>query len=98
MTGDYIRRYTDLTALIYLLRRRNLTLLDPSSWDDSNDSYYSRCTRKSGSSNLFWRSASRRPTRDITIGGCSPLGRAVCVSDSADLGYAPRVRSMRACK
>ncbi|MGO9402869.1 MAG: hypothetical protein ACLPVW_05280 [Terriglobales bacterium] len=42
MSGDYLRRYTDLTALIYLLRKRKLTLLDPSSWDDSNDSYYLR--------------------------------------------------------
>jgi hypothetical protein len=40
MSGDYLRRYTDLTALIYLLRKRKLTLLDPSSWDDSNDSHY----------------------------------------------------------
>jgi hypothetical protein len=40
MSSDYLRRYTDLTALIYLLRLRKLTLLDPSSWDDSNDSYY----------------------------------------------------------
>jgi hypothetical protein len=42
MSDDYLRRYTDLTALIYLLRKRKLTLLDPSSWDDSNDSYYLR--------------------------------------------------------
>lgn len=40
MSSGYLRRYTDLTALVYLLRNRNLTLLDPSSWDDSNDSYY----------------------------------------------------------
>lgn len=40
MSGDYLRRYTDLTALIYLLRKRKLTLLDPGSWDDSNDSHY----------------------------------------------------------
>ena len=40
MSSDYLRRYTDLTALIYMLRKRKLTLLDPSSWDDSNDSYY----------------------------------------------------------
>lgn len=40
MSGDYLRRYTDLTALIYLLRSNKLTLVDPSSWDDSNDSYY----------------------------------------------------------
>jgi hypothetical protein len=40
MSSHYLRRYTDLTALIYMLRKRKLTLLDPSSWDDSNDSYY----------------------------------------------------------
>lgn len=36
----YLRRYTHLPALLHLLRERKLTLLDPSSWDDSNDSYY----------------------------------------------------------
>lgn len=40
MGGDYLRRFTDLTALIYLLRKRKITLLDPASWEDSNDSHY----------------------------------------------------------
>ncbi len=40
MTSKYLRRYTDLPALIYLLTERRLTLLDPQSWDDSNDSHY----------------------------------------------------------
>lgn len=40
MTSKYLRRYTDLPALIYLLNERKLTLLDPQSWDDSNDSHY----------------------------------------------------------
>lgn len=35
-----LRRYTDLPALLYLLNRKVFTLLDPRSWDDSNDSYY----------------------------------------------------------
>jgi hypothetical protein len=35
-----IRRYTDIPALVYLLRERVITLLDPQTWDDSNDSYY----------------------------------------------------------
>src|SRR5437773_1477218 len=38
--NDYLRRYTDLPALIYLLTQEKLTLLDPESWDDSNDSHY----------------------------------------------------------
>ncbi len=35
-----LRRYTDLPGLIYLLRNRCITLVDPQSWDDTNDSYY----------------------------------------------------------
>ena len=40
MSENYLRRYTDLTALIYLLHKRKITLLDPASWDDKNDSHY----------------------------------------------------------
>jgi hypothetical protein len=35
-----LRRYTNIPALIYLLRERKITLLDPASWDDKNDSYF----------------------------------------------------------
>lgn len=37
---EYLRRYTDITALTYLLTERKITLLDPQSWDDKNDSQY----------------------------------------------------------
>jgi hypothetical protein len=37
---EILRRYTDLPALLYLLRHQKITLLDPKSWDDTNDSYY----------------------------------------------------------
>ena len=40
MISKYLRRYTDLPALIYLLTERKITLLDPQSWHDSNDSHY----------------------------------------------------------
>lgn len=40
MSKKFLRRYVDLPALIYLLSERQITLLDPKSWDDSNDSYY----------------------------------------------------------
>jgi hypothetical protein len=35
-----LRRYTDLTSVIDLLTHKRLTLLDPASWDDRNDSYF----------------------------------------------------------
>lgn len=37
---ETLRRYTDLPALLHLLQHRCITLLDPSTWDDTNDSYY----------------------------------------------------------
>ncbi len=35
-----LRRYTRLPALLHLLRKREITLLSPTSWADRNDSYY----------------------------------------------------------
>jgi hypothetical protein len=35
-----VRRYTDLPSLIYLLRTRALTLLNPQFWPDRNDAHY----------------------------------------------------------
>ena len=35
-----LRRYTSLSALIQLLRTKELTLLSPSKWDDRNDAYF----------------------------------------------------------
>ncbi|HZC81816.1 MAG TPA: hypothetical protein VE222_08890 [Nitrospiraceae bacterium] len=40
MDDDKLRRYTSIPALIYLLTNRVITLLDPTSWDDVNDSHY----------------------------------------------------------
>jgi hypothetical protein len=41
--AKYLRRYTDLSRLFYLLAERKLTLLDPSGWDDRNDRH---CLRR----------------------------------------------------
>ena len=40
MNPNILRRYTDLPAAIDLLMNKRVTLLDPMSWDDQNDSYY----------------------------------------------------------
>ena len=37
---DYLWRYTNIPSLINILTQKKLTLLDPASWDDRNDSYY----------------------------------------------------------
>jgi hypothetical protein len=38
--AQFLRRYTNLPALIHLLTKRKITLLDPESWDDKNDSRF----------------------------------------------------------
>ena len=40
MAEVYYRRYTELPSLIHLLAHRELTLLDPRSWEDKNDAYF----------------------------------------------------------
>jgi len=40
MTEVSFRRYTNLAATIHLLRKRAITLLNPATWDDTNDAYY----------------------------------------------------------
>ena len=36
----FLRRYTNLASAIHLLKNRNITLLDPSTWDDRNDAFF----------------------------------------------------------
>ncbi|MBR1124617.1 hypothetical protein JQ628_24045 [Bradyrhizobium lablabi] len=40
MNGPSFYRYTNLAATIHMLRTRNITLLNPGTWDDTNDSYF----------------------------------------------------------
>lgn len=40
MVKKYLRRYTDVLALISILSKREITVLDPSNWDDKNDSRF----------------------------------------------------------
>lgn len=37
---NFIRRYTSIPSVIDALRRQELTLLDPQSWDDRNDRHF----------------------------------------------------------
>jgi hypothetical protein len=54
MSEISLRRYTDLPALVYLLTEKKITLLDPRSWDDVNDSYYLELYReKKGLESVF---------------------------------------------
>ena len=51
MKDKILRRYTQLPALFCILAEKKLTLLDPRSWDDTNDSsflaqYKSKCKFK----------------------------------------------------
>lgn len=66
---NYIRRYTSISAVIDILRRRELPLLDPQNWDDRNDRYfmarfkekkalgglYALCAARCGETYHHWR-------------------------------------------
>lgn len=45
-TPTYLRRYTDLPSLLHILRTKSLTLLDPATWDDKNDSFFMSLFKK----------------------------------------------------
>ncbi len=40
MTEVTLRRYTNLSAALHVLRNKCLTLLNPATWDDRNDAYF----------------------------------------------------------
>lgn len=40
MNTKYLRRYTSLPVLLDMLIHKRITLLDPASWEDQNDSFY----------------------------------------------------------
>lgn len=42
VTKKFLRRYSNLPSLVHLLTTKSLTLLDPESWDDRNDSLFMR--------------------------------------------------------
>lgn len=46
-TGNFLRRYTELPFLFHLLQEKKLTLLNPQSWDDKNDSHLVESYRRS---------------------------------------------------
>ena len=72
---EILRRYTDIPALFYLLNRKVITLLDPVSWEDTNDSYYlalykqhkrlgsllALCFTQAGESYHHWRAFAHGP-------------------------------------
>ncbi len=78
---NYLRRYTDIPALICLLREKQITLLDPKTWDDKNDSYFLELYReKSGLKSVlalcFTRTSETYHHWRVFAGGAS----GVCIS------------------
>lgn len=49
MLTDVIRRYTSIAAVIDILKRQQLPLLNPESWDDRNDCYFMQLYKETNS-------------------------------------------------
>lgn len=39
MNKKFLKRYTNIPSLLHILTTKQITLLDPATWDDKNDSY-----------------------------------------------------------
>lgn len=78
MNTEYLRRYTDLTSLMYLLHKRKITLLDPASWDDKNDSHYLTLYKEKRKLRSVLALCFSRRTSDTISGVCSHSARPVC--------------------
>ena len=48
MTTSRFRRYTSLSILLDILKKKRLTLLDPQNWDDKNDAFYMELYKTKG--------------------------------------------------
>ena len=44
--AKYFYHYTNLAAVIHLLKNRQITLLDPMNWDDKNDAFFMKTYKK----------------------------------------------------
>ena len=40
MSEGFLKRYTELPYLLYALRTKKLTLMNPAAWEDRNDAYF----------------------------------------------------------
>lgn len=68
---NVIRRYTSIAAVIDILKRQELPLLNPESWDDRNDRYFMQLYKEAksiGGLTVYVQLSARKPT---TIGRCS---------------------------
>jgi hypothetical protein len=45
-SSKVLRRYTNIPSLLHTLKTKTITLLDPSKWEDTNDSYWLDVYRK----------------------------------------------------
>ena len=57
----FLRRYTNIPALIYLLREAKITLLNSDNWDDKNDLHYMTLYLRKNHLSLYWLYVSPKP-------------------------------------
>jgi hypothetical protein len=90
MDKTSLRRYTNLASLISLLKTKELTLLDPSKWEDKNDAHYLlRYAEKKGFRALYALCFTNTSERSHHWKVFSPGSDGVCITVNSDrfLGY-----------
>jgi hypothetical protein len=85
MDTETIKRYTNLASLIAILKNRELTLLDPSKWEDKNDAYYLlKYGEKKGFKSLYVLCFTRASETSHHWKIFAPGADGVCIKMNAD--------------
>lgn len=85
MDTSTLKRYTNLASLISILKNRELTLLDPSKWEDRNDSHYLlQYSERKGFKSLYALCFTKEPETSHHWKAFSPGSDGVCIKILAE--------------
>src|SRR5664280_556671 len=80
-----IKRYTNLASLVAILKNREFTLLDPSNWEDKNDTHYLKKYKKEkGFRSLYVLCFTNSPERSHHWKVFAPGADGVCINMNTD--------------
>lgn len=85
MDTKTLKRYTNLPSLVSILKNKKITLLDPSKWEDRNDSYYLlRYGERKGFKSLYALCFTKEPETSHHWKAFSPGSDGVCIKILAE--------------
>lgn len=93
-----IKRYTNLASLVAILKNKELTLVDPSKWEDKNDAYYlKKYSEKKGFKSLYVLCFTNAPETSHHWKVFAPGANGVCIKMNTDkfLTYLESIKDIK---